>query len=470
MDTPTVEPTDLTEATVTLPNNWRARPYQKRLWRFLESGGKRAIAIWHRRAGKDDVALHHTACAALQRRGNYWHCLPEYEQGRKAIWTAVNSHTGMRRIDEAFPPEIRMMTSDNMMFIRFINGSTFQIVGSDRYDATMGSAPIGITYSEWALSNPASWGYHRPILEENNGWALFISTPRGRNHAKTMYDMAAAEGSGWFAEILSANDTGALNQDQLAAALAEYIALFGRDVGVAQFEQEYLCNFNAAILGAYFALEMRDVRREGRVSFECVADPMRAVHRCWDIGMDDDTAIWWFQVVGGQVFWLDVYAASGQGVDHYAQICRERAAKHGWKDGYDWVPHDAKVREWGNKGRTRVTSMQAEGLNPMLCPDASKLDGIEAARRTLGISVFHPRCEIPGLQALEQYQREWDTVLRAFKHVEKRNWTTHIADSFRYGSLAWRALPVVKAKEPKITGWVIPPPDDRPPRSGIIRL
>ena len=468
MDTST-ETAAPTETEVNLPNNWRARPYQKNLWRYLIKGGKRAIAIWHRRAGKDDVALHFTALCAIERKANYWHCLPEFEQGRRALWTAINPHTGMRRIDEAFPHEIRTHTNDQTMFIRFVNGSTWSIIGSDHYDSTMGSAPAGIVYSEWALSNPAAWGYHRPILEENNGWALFITTPRGRNHAKTMFDMASST-PGWFAEVLSVDDTDTLSQEQLAIALKEYISLFGRDVGVAQFEQEYQCNFNAAILGAYFALEMRDVRREGRVTYDCEADLSRVVHRCWDIGMDDDTAIWWFQVVGGQVFWLDVYAASNHGVDHYAQICRERADKYGWKDGYDWVPHDAKVREWGNKGRTRVTAMQAEGLNPMLSPDATKLDGIEAARRTLGISVFHPRCESPGLQALEQYQREWDTVLRAFKHVEKRNWTTHIADSFRYGSLAWRALPVVKAKEPTVKGWVIPPPDDRPPRSGIIRL
>ena len=61
--------------------------------------------------------------------------LPEYGQARKAIWDAVNPHTGKRRIDEAFPPEIRKATRNQEMQIVFKNGSSWQVVGSDRYDA-----------------------------------------------------------------------------------------------------------------------------------------------------------------------------------------------------------------------------------------------------------------------------------------------------------------------------------------------
>src|SRR5262249_4306821 len=114
-------------------NGWKARKHQHALWRYLDAGGKRAMAVWHRRAGKDEVCLHHTAVSAMQRTGNYWHCLPEYNQGRKSIWTAINAHTGRRRIDEAFPPSLRENINDNEMFIRFKNGSTWQVIGSDRY-------------------------------------------------------------------------------------------------------------------------------------------------------------------------------------------------------------------------------------------------------------------------------------------------------------------------------------------------
>src|SRR6187397_3697414 len=128
-------------------NGWRPRPHQARLWKYLARGGKRAIAVWHRRAGKDEVCLHATAVAALERVGNYWHCLPEYAQARKAIWTAINPHTGARRVDEAFPLSLRESTNDHEMFIRLINGSTFQCIGSDQYSRTVGSSAAGVVFS-----------------------------------------------------------------------------------------------------------------------------------------------------------------------------------------------------------------------------------------------------------------------------------------------------------------------------------
>jgi phage terminase large subunit len=119
---------------ITLPNQWQPRDYQRRIWRYLEAGGKRAVAVWHRRAGKDEVCLHWAACAAMQRVGNYWHMLPEASQARKAIWDAINPHTGKRRIDEAFPPSIRAGQRDDDMRIKLVNGSVWQVVGSDNFN------------------------------------------------------------------------------------------------------------------------------------------------------------------------------------------------------------------------------------------------------------------------------------------------------------------------------------------------
>ena len=438
---------------ISLPNGWEPRDYQRPLWNYLEKGGKRAIGIWHRRAGKDDVLLHRTAVAAFERPATYWTALPEYAQARKALWAAVNPHTGRRRIDEAFPQELRENTNDNEMFIRFKNGSTWQLIGSDRYDGLVGAGVAGVTFSEFALANPSSWGYIRPMVEENNGWAAFITTPRGRNHAKAMFDMAKANPK-WFAEALSIEDTGALSAEQIKESIDEYVALYGEDMGRAQFEQEYLCSFNAAILGAFYAREMLAVRNTDRVQ---EFDPVegKPVHTAWDIGVRDDTSIWWFQVISGKVFILDCYTASGVGVDHYAEICHAK----GWLRGNDYVPHDAKVKEWGT-GRTRTETMRGLGLNPVLVPMATKLDGVQAVRSTLPKCVFHTRTEPIGMSALEQYRREWDDEKKTFKASEVHDWTSHLADAFRYLSLAWRNV-VELIEEPKRVpkpGQVIPPP------------
>lgn len=435
----------------------RIRWYQRPFHEYLVKGGKRAIEIAHRRWGKDEITLAATCELAHQRVASYWHCLPEYEQGRKALWNAINAHTGKRRIDEAFPPEIRESKDEQQMLIKLKCGSTWQIIGSDRYDATVGAGVAGIIYSEWALANPSAWAYHRPMLEENNGFAAFITTPRGRNHAKAMYDMAKANPR-WFAEVSSIHQTHALTEEQVTESLAEYIALYGEDIGRAQFEQEYECSFNAAIMGAFYAREMATLRKEGRIA-EIEPIEGRPVHRAWDIGVRDDTSIWWFQVVGAQVFVLDCYSASGVGLDHYADVVAKRHEEHSWKLGADFVPHDAKVKEWGT-GRTRVETMQDYGLKPQLVPGATKMDGINAARQTLARCVFHPRCEDVGISALEQYRREWDDEKKTFKANEVHDWTSHLADAFRYLALSWKTIPaqVVEEKRDPPPGYYAVPP------------
>lgn len=413
------------------------------------------------------MLLHRAAIAAHERVASYWHCLPEYEQARKAIWTSVNPKTGKRRIDEAFPPEIRESKDEQQMFIRFKNGSTWQVIGSDRYNSLVGAGIAGVTFSEWALCNPSSWGYIRPMVEENNGWAAFITTPRGRNHAKAMYDMAVADTSGrWFAELSTIHDTGALTAGQLDESLKEYMALYGEDVGRAQFEQEYECSFNAAILGAFYAREMLAVRSEKRIR-PIVPLPGRPVHTAWDIGVKDDTSIWWFQVYQGRVFVLDCYTASGVGVDHYAEVCHAK----GWKRGVDYVPHDAKVKEWGT-GKTRVETMRELGLNPHLVAMATKMDGINAVRRLLPLCIFDPACEKSGIPALEMYRREWDDERKTFRADEVHDWTSHPSDAFRYLAMAWREVPehVVEPKKPQPPGSVYLPGAPVPHLSTRIKL
>jgi phage terminase large subunit len=446
-------------------NHWWPRDHQMALWQYLQAGGKRAIAVWHRRAGKDEVCLHHTAVSALKRPGNYAHCLPIYAQGRKAIWTAINPHSGKRRIDEAFPEEIRSNTNDQEMFIRFVNGSTWSVIGSDNYDTSLvGTSTAGIVFSEHALGNPSAWAYTRPTLEENNGWAIFITTPRGRNHAFDMFNHAKTA-PGWFAELLTVDDTGALTPQQLHETKRELVALYGEDAGGAQFRQELYCDFQAAILGAFYALEMATVREEGRIiAVDAPHDVY--VHRAWDLGVTDDQSIWWFCVVGGQVFLLDHYAASGVGVEHYLAEIEKRERAYGWKRGVDFVPHDAKVKEWGT-GKTRVETMQSLGLKPHLVPWMTLEDGRNAVRRMLPLCIFHPRCEATGIAALEQYRREWDADKKAYRESHVHDWTSHPADAFRYLAASWRYAPAKPIPEPEVRGIIIPPP---PEFRGGIRL
>ncbi len=405
------------------------------------------MAVWHRRAGKDDVLLHRTAVAAFERVGNRWHCLPEYEQARKAIWTAVNPLTGKRRIDEAFPKELRAATDEQAMFIRFKNESTFQLIGSDRYNATVGAGPVGITYSEWALSNPSAWAYHRPMLEENNGEAAFITTPRGNNHAKALFDMAKVNPR-WFAQVLTVDDTGALTRGQQEEALAEYQALYGIDLGLAMFEQEYLCSFVGAMIGAYYGSEMAKAEREGRICATAV-DPAHPVHTAWDLGATHNNPIWCFQVIGNSLRIVDFYLPETDDVADWCSWLTEQGYT-----GIDYVPHDILVTEWGSK-RTRIETLRQLGRKPQRIPKVSVADGQQAGRVAINAAVFHAGDDdraarvSHGVDGLKAYRREWDDELKTFRATPVKDWAEHIGSAWRYLGLSWREVVPTKSVEKK---------------------
>lgn len=428
---------------------WELRDYQKGLWQATAVQGRNACACMHRRAGKDEVLLNATLVQALKIPASYAYMLPENAHARRAMWQAVNPHTGKRRILETFIPEVLSSEpNETEMRLNLVNGSVVTFFGSDNYDRMVGASLKGIVSSEHALSHPSAYAFFSPMLRENNGFFWAISTPRGRNHFRSLMDYAE-KSKDWYAEYMPATKSGALSQEQLDEALAEYIALYGADQGGALFNQEYLCDWNAAIMGAFYGREMQSVRSEGRISEDCFADPDLPVHTAWDIGVKDDTSIWWFQVSGGVILILDCYSESGVGVDHYAEVCHKKRREHMWKDGIDYVPHDAKVKEWGT-GKTRVETMMELGLNPRVVSMASKMDGINAVRKTLPFCIFHPRTEEKGINALEQYRREWDDEKKAFRQSEVHDWSSHLSDAFRYLAMAWSGISMVEKPKPNI--------------------
>ncbi|MGV8823025.1 hypothetical protein [Methylibium petroleiphilum] len=422
-----------------LPNGWNPRSYQLPAWKALESGIKRALLVWHRRAGKDDVCLHWAATQVMQRVGNYWHMLPEYAQARKSVWEAVNPHTGMRRIDEAFPDAICETKRSQDMFIRFRNGATWQLVGSDTYNSLVGSPPIGVTASEWALADPAAWAYLRPILRENGGWAVFITTPRGKNHVHRMYE-GAKDDPEWFCQRLSVSDTGAMDQKALEKERIEYQREYGHEDGDALFAQEYLVDWDAAIVGSYFGKMMRDADAEKRVC-SVPYDPQALVHTAWDLGLSDNTVIWFFQVVGQEIHLIDYIENSGQPLAWYAG----ELAKRPYAYGEHILPHDAEAREL-QTNRSRTDTLRGLNLNVRVlkASGAERIlvaDGINAVRTILPRCYFDKAKCSKGVDALKAYRREWDDKRKTFHDRPVHDWASHPSDAFRYLALGIDAVP-----------------------------
>jgi phage terminase large subunit len=416
----------LSEPLSIAPFRWDPRDYQKPLWFYLEKGGSRADVVAHRRWGKDEVALHWAATCIANRPGTYWHLLPEASQGRKALWDAVNPHTGRKRINEAFPLKTRKRKRDAEMMIDFKNGSTWQVAGSDNYDSLVGSPPVGVVFSEWALAKPEAWSFIRPILAENGGWALFLWTPRGRGHATQAFE-ARARDPEWFTLKSPATATDVFSPEQLAREQAELVAELGSaEEGEARFASEYLVDFDAAAPGAYYASLLGEAERAGRIG-RVPYDPALKVDTAWDLGIDDYTAIWFFQQVGREVRVIDYFETRGEGLQ---AVVRDGVAAKPYVFGAHHLPHDVMVRELGAAGRSRFETLGALGLAPIMVGAAmDPEERINAARLMIPLCWFDAeRCHA-GLERLRAYRKRWSRATRSYGgplHDE----ASHGADAF----------------------------------------
>ncbi len=406
---------------------YKARAYQGPLWRYMRGGGKRAVCVWHRRAGKDTNALHLTRELAMGRVGTYWHMLPSLRQGRRVIWEGID-RDGFRIIDKVWPQEIREATNNTEMRIQLINGSQWYVLGSDNYDAAVGSNPVGVVMSEYSIADPAAWDYIRPILAENGGWAIFIYTPRGKNHGYTLYQMAR-KNPDWFAELLTVDDTNAIPQQAVTEE---------REAGMSEdmVRQEFYCSFEASLTGAYYGEQMGRAFDEGRIT-SVPHDPGLPVETWWDLGVGDQTSIWFAQrTPGGEIRLIDYYENSGEGLPHYVQLLNEKAKPpkeggRGFAYGTHAFPHDIEVRELST-GESRRKTLDKLGVKPTVVPRASLEDGIEVVRRTLERCWFDEDHCGRGIECLRSYRKRWNEIMQTWGD-ELHDWASHGADAFRYG-------------------------------------
>lgn len=437
---------------IRLPNNWQPRGYQLPAWTYLENGGKHAELVWHRRSGKDELGLHRTAVAAFERVAGYWYMLPEYKQARKAIWDAINPRTGKRRIDEAFPREIRSKTREQEMLIEFVNGAHWQVVGSDNPDSLVGAPPAGLVYSEWALSNPNARAYLRPIILENDGWQIFNTTPRGRNHAFTTLKAAERDRKA-FAQVLDATQTGVFSAEQLDAELAAYIADFGEEYGRAKFEQEYLCSFDAANIGAILARQIGLAEKQGRISDDVAYDPEGSpIEISSDIGRKD-SATWWFwqPLVGGFAI-VDYDSGFGADADEWCDKLEKRITEGAYKLGKIWLPHDARAKTFAAKHSAVEIFVSRFGHAKVdITPDTKRADRVNAARVLTPRVKFHETKCARGLTGLRSWQYEYNEETKTFSNEPLHDWASHDGDGYSYGCviMSERAIPEPPKDKPR---------------------
>lgn len=409
---------------ITIPHNFEPRTYQLGLMKAMDSGCKRAITVWHRRAGKDKTLFNIIIKKAFERVGVYYYFFPEFAQGRRVIWDGIDG-AGFAFRDH-IPASLVKQAHTTDMKIVLVNGSIIQIIGTDKYDKVRGSNPVGCVFSEFAYQNPAAWDVVRPILAENGGWAVFNSTPFGKNHFFDLYE-SAKKNEKWYSALVTVEDsTDEYGNRYVGEEVIEEDRLSG--MSEEMIRQEYYCDFTANSQGFYYLGYLSDAEKENRIT-SLPLETNIPVDTWWDIGVGDSTSIWFTQMVGKEIHVIDYYQNNSVGLEHYAKHLQSLPYVYNSHN----FPHDMEHTEFGT-GRSRMEMAEDLFKNVRLniVPKVGLEDGINAARIILPKCHFDSvRCE-KGLKALYNYHREWDDKTQEYKNQPKHDWSSHAADAFRY--------------------------------------
>ena len=396
------------------------KPFHNRTQRW-------ACIVAHRRAGKTVACINDVLRRALQegkRDGRYGYIAPFYSQAKTVAWDYLLRYSQPARRRE----------NASELWVELLNGARVRLFGADNPDALRGQYLDGVILDEPADMRPSVWGaIIRPMLADRKGWAVFIGTPKGHNG---FYDVWQRADEDWFKLMLRASQSGLLAKDELVDA--------AKGMSEDQYEQEFECSFEAAILGAFYGRLMREAEDAKRVT-EVKYDMAFPVHTAWDLGFTDDTAIWFYQVIYGEIRLLDYHGSSGQGVKFYADVIKSRPYVYGTHH----LPHDARAKTMAADGKSIVQQL-AEHLpiaSLTIVPELSVQDGIQAVRAMLPRCWFDREKTDEGVESLKQYQREYDEEKKVFKDKPRHDWTSHAADAFRMLAVAWQEERPKKTEE-----------------------
>ena len=323
-----------------------------------------------------------------------------------------------------FPKQIIARKNDQEMLIEVKGAkgnSIYQVVGTDKgMDYLRGTNPVGVIFSEYSRMSPAVWDTIRPILRENNGWAIFAYTPWGENHGYDMYNMAK-DNDEWFASLLTVENT---TDHEGKPLISQTDVQEERDSGMSKemVSQEFYCSWQSALPGAYFASEMESALEQGRIT-NVHYEPELPVDTYWDLGVADENAIWFAQHVGNETRLIDYYENSGEGLVHYIQTLRSKPYIY----GKHHAPHDIQVREFST-GRSRRDTALNLGIDFMVGKKVEKMESIDSLRRYLGRCWFDAeKCKL-GIAALRNFHKAFNDKTRTFSSPV-HDWSSHGVDA-----------------------------------------
>lgn len=400
---------------------------------FHERDKRWAVIVAHRRAGKTVACVMELLTRALatnKTAGRYAYIAPFYSQAKQTAWDYL----------KAYSADVARNVNESELWVELVNGSRVRLYGADNPDALRGIYLDGVVLDEYADMRPSVWGeIIRPLLADRKGWAVFIGTPKGKNAFYEVWK-ASLNNPEWYSLTLKASETGLLSEEELADAR--------KTMTQPQYEQEFECSFDAAILGAIYAKSIAAARLQGRIT-SVPWEPSKLVSTAWDIGQRDATAIWFYQWVRGELKVIDFYEASGEKLPHYVSVLRSKPYN------YDtaWLPHDAG-HDRVESDKTFQGGLQSNGIKALLVPHIPLAQGIEQGRLLMDrAQIDAAKCE-QGLEALAHYRWDYRVSDGERKNQPVHDWSSHAADAWRMLAVSLKQEARPKPVKPDLRGIV----------------
>ena len=384
-------------------------PFHQRNQRF-------GLMVCHRRAGKtvsciNDLVLR--ATYTKKKKAKYAYVGPFRQQARDVAWEYLKEATdGLRK----GPPR------ESDLRVRLHNDASITIYGADNPDSIRGLYFDGIILDEYGDMRPNLWGeIVLPTLLDRRGWAVFIGTPKGKNHFYKMKQRAEKEDN-WFHFVLKASESGLISDEDLTEARLEMTP--------DQYLQEMECDFEAAVPGTYYANLIAQLERETTNFGKFPHNPDLPVHCCADLGFSDSTAFWFWQIDEDGPVMIDYEEHDGQPLSFYFEMLMSKPYNYETL----WLPHDAKAANF-QTGRSTIEQFIEQGFPCRMTPKLAVQHGIDAARKMLPSTRFDEQACYSGIEALRAYRRKFNEKTQQYSDSPLHDWASNGSDAFRYYAL-----------------------------------
>jgi hypothetical protein len=160
--------------------------------------------------------------------------------------------------------------------------------------------------------------------------------------------------------------------------------------------------FEASQEGLIFGPQLMIARAQNRIS-HVPLDRSQLVYTAWDLGYSDHTAIWFFQICGQEIHFIDYYQDQGKSLQEYIELIRNKPyqyAKH-------FAPHDIEAHEL-QTGLTRREFARRLGIDFDVIRRTPDIQlSIDLARTHFNRCWFDVEKCKAGIKCLDNYRKKW---------------------------------------------------------------